>query len=160
MLDNLEILLKKLEDFDPKEELIAIVAGKTDTLTELQKDQWMEGMGVDGEFIRPYYSENPYFKTADSAAAYGRWKKKLTPNPQRPDDVPNLYINGFLHSSMHAEIIGDMFDMESDASFATDVFSVHKNAKGLNEEKRLLFAESVTLPMFSKVLQSKTGLVL
>ncbi len=164
-LDALKKLIDDLGAFDTQKEVVDIIEANTDLIVEMQSDQWMEGRGVDGEFLRPFYSENPYFKSKESAARYAKWKQKITPNPQRPDDVPNLYINGYLHSLLYADVYGEgsldaMLKIDSDAPFAPKVFSVHKNALGLNEEKRLLFAENVTLPEFKKILQEKTGLIL
>lgn len=157
---NLGDLIQALETFDPEKEVATIIEGHTDKLADLQRDQWMEGRGVDGEYIRPFYSENPYFKSPEAAARYAKWKAKITPNPQRPEDVPNLYINGYLHDSLYAEVVGDTFKIDSDVSFSQDAFEVHKNALGLDEEKRLLFAENITLPEFKEVLKEKTGLTI
>jgi hypothetical protein len=151
MLDNIKQLLTGLGEFDAEKELQEIVSSHPEKLSDLQRDQMMEGRGVDGEFIRPFYSENPYFKSKESADRYANWKQKITPNPQRPKDVPNLYINGYFHDSLYTKFMGNEFEMESNASFGDNVFNVHKNAQGLNEEKRLLFLN---------VLLVKTGLEL
>jgi hypothetical protein len=155
---DLKELIDSIEVFDPEAEVIQIVEENTAKIADMQRDQMLEGRGVDGDFIRPYYSENPYFKTPEAAKRYAKWKQKITPNPQRPEDVPNLTINNFFHNSLSSKVDGDEFEIETDASFGEDVFSVHKNARGLNEEKRLLFAENITLPKFAQVLKEKTGL--
>jgi len=160
MLDDLKKFIDDLEAFDAKAEVIAIIGEKTEMLAELQSEQWMEGRGVDGEYIRPYYSENPYFKNKDAAVRYARWKQKITPNPERPFDVPNLYINGYLHSSVFAKVIDDEVEIDSLVSFADEVFRTHENAVGLSAKMRLLFAEQVVLPNFEDVLKEKTGLIL
>lgn len=159
-LDGLMKLVEDLEKFDAHKELVVILSVNSETIADLQRDQMLEGRGADGEFIRPYYSENPYFKTKESAERYALWKEKITPNPQRPRDVPNLIINGYFHDSLSAKIGDEMFEIETSASFGDDVFRVHKNAQGLNEEKRLLFIENITLPAFGEALLEKTGLVL
>lgn len=159
-ITDIRKLIDDLKGFNAGDVLQEIVENNLELLADLQRDQWMEGRGGDGEFIRPYYSENPYFKTPESAKKYAKWKQIITPNPQRPEDVPNLFINGYLHSSLYTSLRQDVFDITSDVDFAPKVFDVHKNAQGLNEEKRLLFAENITLPEFSKVLKEKTGLEL
>lgn len=158
IITDISKFIEDLEGFDPKGELIAIVEDHTELLADLQRDQMLEGRGVDGEYIRPYYSENPYFKTPEAAARYAKWKSIITPNPQRPEDVPNLIINGMFHDSIFAKVSGDEFEMETSASFGEDVFRVHENARGLDEDKRLLFAEEITLPQFKEALLLKTGL--
>jgi hypothetical protein len=160
-MDNLISLIEKIEAFDAKAELSIIVSDQGEKISDLQRDQMLEGRGVDGEYIRPYYSENPYFKTPEAAKRYAKWKQKITPNPQRPEDVPNLIINGYFHNLIFMRMNGeDEFEIDSEASFSDNVFNVHKNARGLNEEKRLLFAENITLPEFKKVLLEKTNLEL
>lgn len=158
MADTLFEFIDKLKAFSAHDQVLTIVEDHGEMLADLQRHQMLEGRGVDGEFIKPGYSENPYFKTPEAGLRYGRWKQKITPNPQRPVDTPNLIINGFFHKSIYAKFNGDDFEMESDAPFGEEVFAVHKNAQGLNEEKRLLFAENVTVPEFRKVLHEKTGL--
>jgi len=163
MLDGLKKIIDDLGSFDPQKEYETIIEDNAEIIVDLNRDQMMEGRGVDGEFLRPYYSENPYFKTPESAARYARWKQKITPNPQRPLDVPNLFINGYLHGSLYGKVTGKdtlytQFEVESDVPFAESAFRVHKNALGLNAEKRLLFAEEILLPEFLNQLKEKTGL--
>lgn len=158
MLDGMLDLINNLKNFDEEQAVIVIIEKNEEKIVDLQRDQMMEGRGVDGNFIRPYYSENPYFKTAEAAKKYAKWKAKITPNPQRPEDVPNLYINGYFHSSLFVKIMNDQFEIDTDADFGGDVFDVHKNAQGLNEEKRLLFAENITIPQFAEALKLATGL--
>lgn len=157
---SLKQLIDDLDKFDSHQVLLEIVEKNQEVIVDLQSEQWLEGRGVDGDFIRPFYSENPYFKTRDAATRYARWKAKITPNPERPFDVPNLYINGYLHGSLFVRFSGDEFEPDSTVSFADDAFSVHANAKGLNAKTRLQFAEQITLPQFAAALLEKTGLVL
>lgn len=158
MLDDLKKLIDDIGQFDLKQEIIKIVGENTELLAELQTMQWDEGRGVDGEFIRPFYSENPYFRTPDAAKKYATWKQKAFPNPQRPYDVPNLYINGYLWKSLYAEVKGEEFEIESAAPFADDVFATHKNARGLNPDSMAKFSERVILPNLKEVFKTKIGI--
>lgn len=75
---------------------------QADILLELQRDQMYAGLDAEGKAITPLYSQDPWFKSRESAARYAAWKKTLrqrTPArylPPRPDDVPNLIITGTL----------------------------------------------------------------
>lgn len=71
---------------------------KDDALT-IHKDQLMDGKGSDGQDLKPGYREDPFFKTKESAEKYLGWKQKITPNPDRNPNAPNLYINGEYHNS-------------------------------------------------------------
>lgn len=157
-LDNFKSLIDNLQAFDFGQEMVKIVEDNTDTIADLQRDQMLEGRGVDGEYIRPFYSEDPWFKKPGAAERYARWKQEITPNPQRPLDVPNLIVTGVFHDSLTAGVSGDEFEINTSASFGEDVFTEHPTAQGLDEEKRLLFAETITLPSISESLLEKTGL--
>lgn len=157
-LDGIKQLIDNLTAFDFGQELTEIVVNYADVLGDLQREQMSEGRGVDGEYIRPFYSEDPYFKTAKAAADYANWKERITPNPKRPKDVPNLLINGYFYSSLKAKVEGDVFEIDSNVSLGEKVLDEHPNAQGLNAEKRLEFAETFTLPDIKASLLEKTGL--
>jgi len=151
-------MIDALGAFDAEKEMVNIVDHNKQKVLDLQREQMMEGRGIDGQFIRPFYSENPYFKTMEQSQAYARWKQKITPNSKRPLDVPNLFINGRFHDSLFVEVGGNEFDIDATDYDATDIMSVHKNAIGLNDASRLEFAEKITIPEFGKVLKEKTGI--
>lgn len=157
-LDGMKAFIDKLTAFDFGKELGVIVEEYADVLGDLQREQMSEGRGVDGQYIRPFYSEDPYFKTPAAAEKYALWKQKITPNPKRPKDVPNLLINGYFYGSLKAKVSGPVFTIDSDVELGEKVFEEHKNAQGLNEEKRLEFAETFTLPNITMTLRDKTGL--
>jgi len=159
-LGQFQELINDLRAFDFGQELQEIVADSAESLVELQRQQMLEGRGEDGEFIRPFYSENPYFKSVEAAARYAAWKQKITPNPKRPLDVPNLFIDGTLHKSLFAKVEDKTFSILAGASFGDKVFEVHKNAQGLDEESRKEFGATVTLPQITIRLREKTGLVI
>lgn len=158
MLDDFAQKIAKLQAFDFGKELEEIVEDHADDIADLQREQMLEGKGVDGQYIRPFYSENPFFKTPGAAERYALWKQKITPNSNRPVDVPNLIVVGVFHKSLSAKVSGGLFEIQTDASFGDKVFDVHKNAQGLDEESRLEFAENFTLPEIKTRLLAKTGL--
>lgn len=159
-LDGLKELMTDLQAFDFGQEMETIVEKYVDVLGDLQREQWSEGRGVDGEYIRPFYSEDPYFKSALAAEKYATWKEKITPNPKRPKDVPNLLINGYFYSTLRPKVDGMVFEIDSPSELGEKVLEEHPTAQGLNAEKRLEFAETFTLPEISEALLSKTGLKL
>lgn len=71
-------------------------------LLELQRDQMYAGLDARGQNIAPRYSQDPWFKSKESAARYAAWKASLRQRrpapflPPRPEDVPNLIITGTL----------------------------------------------------------------
>lgn len=159
-LDNFKNTIDKLRAFDFGQEMTKIVEDNEDKIEDLQREQMLEGRGVDGDYIHPFYSENPWFKKPGAALRYAQWKQKITPNPKRPLDVPNLFVDGTFHKSLFVEVNAPMFEVKTDASFGDDVFAVHQNAQGLDEDSRMQFAEEVTLPEIKESLLEKTGLVI
>lgn len=159
-LDGMKAFIDNLTAFDFGKELETIVEEHADALGDLQREQMSEGRGVDGKYIRPFYSEDPYFKTPGAAERYALWKEKITPNPKRPFDVPNLLINGYFYGSLTAKVSGGIFTIDTNVELGEKVFEEHKNAQGLNAEKRLEFAETFTLPNIKVALLEKTGLAI
>jgi len=159
-LGQFKQLIDDLRSFDFEKEQQEIVADNSEKLVELQREQMLEGRGIDGEYIRPFYSENPYFKTPEAAKRYAAWKKRITPNDKRPEDVPNLFVDGTLHRSLFAKVENQTFSILTNVSFGEKVFEVHKNAQGLDEESRKDFGMSVTLPQITQRLKDKTGLLI
>jgi len=153
-------MITSLQAFDFGQELVTIVEDNKDKLADLQREQMMEGRGADGEYIRPFYSEDPYFKTPLAAKEYAEWKQRSFPNPKRPFDVPNLYINGYFHRSIFAIVSANEFTLTTNVELGDKVFDEHPNAQGLDEEKKMYFAENVTMPAIMLKLKEKTGLVI
>lgn len=157
-LDGMKGLINNLQAFDFGQEMQGIVHEYVDVLADLQREQMSEGRGVDGEYIRPFYSEDPYFKTAFAAEKYAEWKQKITPNPKRPKDVPNLFINGYFYSTLRPKLVASVFEIDSPSSLGEKVLEEHPTAQGLNAEKRKEFADMFTLPGITTSLREKTGL--
>jgi hypothetical protein len=160
-LTNLENIINGLQGFNSHDEVVKIVDDNQDVLVQLQKEQWMEGKGIDGQNIRPLYSEDPYFKTPEAARRYAEWKQRITPNDKRDFDAPNLFINGYyVHNSLGMTLSGDDFFLDPTSPKGKDILDEHPNASGLSPEQRLYFAEEKLLPKFAEILREKTTLQL
>jgi hypothetical protein len=157
-LDDLKNRIAALRAFDVKEEVRQIVDNSKDVLVEKQREQLLAGRGRDGEWIRPFYSENPYFATKQQAFAYAEWKATIEPNHGRPFDVPNLYIFGRFHASLFAVVTKDDYTIASDDPNAADIIGVHKNAIGLNDNSRAYYARVRLMPVFRVIFKQKTGM--
>lgn len=87
-------------------------------INEITEQLWC---GVDGadNYIEPNYDNDPYFEEPGrwyhKSQAYKKWKNRITPPsrgvmldlPQRPDNVPNLYITGRFYGDISATKIDD-----------------------------------------------------
>lgn len=82
------------------------------------KEQLYSGQNGMGELMSPTYDNDPYFDEPGwwfhRAYAYKAWKKEITPPvagtmlglPPRPDDVPNLFIDGTFYEEINAKMQG------------------------------------------------------
>lgn len=84
------------------------------------QEQIYSGQNGEGALLSPTYDADPYFEEEGPwyhrAADYKAWKYEITPPvgssllglPPRPDNVPNLFINGKFFSEITATRRGDM----------------------------------------------------
>ena len=88
------------------------------------QEQIYSGQNGEGELLSPTYDDDPYFEEEGywyhRNAAYKAWKKDITPPrgstllglPPRPENVPNLYINGKFFSDILADRRGDVLHVD------------------------------------------------
>lgn len=100
--------------------LKSLQANKDDML-RIVSEQLMSGLDGDEEYLYPTYDNDPYFTTIDwwftehgvtyhGPLGYKKWKEDITPPESgpllslapRPEEVPNLWIDGTFHSSIKA----------------------------------------------------------
>lgn len=105
-------------------------------ILDMNRGQMLDGLNNEGLEIRPLYSQDPYFKTNQSAQAYIRWKQIITPNSKRNPDVPNLYINGQFHNSLTLQHLGNKIVVKGQASFSDDIDAKYKNVLGLSPQNQ------------------------
>lgn len=84
-------------------------------MLDLIREQMYVGMDGDEQHLSPTYDDDPYFNEPGwwyhRAASYKAWKMQITPPlagiltdlPPRPDNVPNLWIDGTFHSEVNAK---------------------------------------------------------
>jgi hypothetical protein len=130
-------LYDRVKAFDLKKVVDEIVEDSSGEFLEMNKDQMLAGQTSKGEDIRPYYSENPYFKKPGAAQRYADWKARTTPDSRRKNDVPNLITSGFpgsgtFHGQLRVEDNG--WRIGASGSLASKVLSVHDNVLGVNPE--------------------------
>jgi hypothetical protein len=133
--------------------ILDLAMEEKDFIAQANRDQLWEGKTVTDEDIRPYYSEDPYFKSPKSAAAYAKWKQKITPST-RGLDVPNLYINGYFYKSILAQKKDDHIENVSNVSMGNDIISEHDNIMGLNLDHKIKLSQLV-IPKFQKKLKDE-----
>lgn len=77
-------------------------------------EQLYSGLDGESEYLEPTYDDDPFFNEEGPwyhrAYAYKAWKRDITPPmrgsmlnlPARPDNVPNLFIDGTFYSEIYA----------------------------------------------------------
>lgn len=150
---------RRLKGFDIITEVADSVDETKEAMIELNRKQLLRGLDNDGEYLSPKYSEDPYFKSKESAARYAAWKKRIEPEKtDRPEDVPNLYIIGTFHSSMRISVNSTDIEFSNSASFAGGVESKFSNIYGLNaESKSETYIPDYLLPSVKNRVTKKLG---
>lgn len=130
-----ELHIKVKSVIDSIDEIISDeVMDHDDFIISSNKSQLWDGKTFKNEDIKPFYSEDPFFKTKKQAEGYKKWKQKITRNPRRNPDAPNLYINGFFYSSIEAKKENNEVFIGTNSGFGSEVESGHKDIFGLTDE--------------------------
>lgn len=103
-----------------EENVLRCLEAQSDDIVAVIREQIYSGQNGEGEHLSPTYDADPYFEEKGPwyhrAQSYKEWKNKITPPcsstlidlPPRPDNVPNLYIDGTFFSEITATLRGDM----------------------------------------------------
>lgn len=149
---NIFELNTRVQGFDLMNVITDILKDNSELIIEVNKDQMYSGKTSKGEYIRPYYSENPYFKKPGAALRYAQWKAKITPDSRRPLDVPNLYVVGKFYGQLKYDPVN--WTVGSSGNLADKVLSVHENVLGLSPENMGKITDEVLTPSVTKQLQA------
>lgn len=149
-------LSQLIQKYDPKNigPAIAVAGYKTGPIySDKLREQLLTGKGSDGKDLTPGYLEDPYFKTRGAAARYAAWKQKITPNPLRNLNAPNLFIVGTYHRSLFSFFTGDAYVIESLAGFGAAIEKKYSGkATKLGGVQRAEFINEQLLPELKKQL--------
>ncbi len=97
------------------------------------REQLYSGLDGEGRHLSPTYDDDPYFEEKGQwyhrSKDYRRWKAAITPPvsgtmlglPPRPDEVPNLFIDGTFYVSIAAVRHGDLLQTVSGSKSSPDI---------------------------------------
>lgn len=103
-----------------EEQVVQCMVDNRHTIEKAIGEQLYSGMNGESDYLEPNYDNDSFFNEEgywhNRAKDYKAWKNDITPPilssmlglPPRPDNVPNLYINGKFYS----EIFTERDDME------------------------------------------------
>jgi hypothetical protein len=129
------------------------VTETADNYVGLNNEQLYEGKTNDGPDITPGYLDDPFFKTKEAAQAYSDWKDRITPSPKRKKGTPNLFINGFYHSTRKIKVVNGSIQYLSDFPDAPDIEMKFKNLDGLNPSKKPIYLTFLR-PVFMRLART------
>jgi hypothetical protein len=149
-------LLQKMQQMNVYDLAGDIIANNEQKVADINRRQLHKGLNREGKQLSPKYSEDPWFKSAESAARYAAWKKSLFPDMTY--DVPNLIITGVYHDSINLQRMGQSIQFDASASFAAGIAGKYQNtALGLNDEgKGEVWTTIVRAPLI-EITKEKTG---
>jgi len=129
---NLRDFANKINNIKPRDIMNNISNSLSEEFVRLNKEQLMEGKSSLGVDMSPSYLNDPFFKTYLAAKTYRDWKQRITPNPNRNPDAPNLYITGQFHSGFFMNRQGEEFVIDSNDKNTDDIESTFKHVFGLS----------------------------
>jgi hypothetical protein len=152
-------LYNRLQTVDPDKIARETIEGTEEEIRQYNLQQLLDGKTNQGTDIRPTYLEDPFFKTQAQAQAYSDWKDRISPRGNRRQGVPNLYINGYYHSTREVKIEGDKIIYRSAfGEIFTDIDEKYKNIDGLSPDSRRKYIPFVLRPAFKHLIEAATGL--
>lgn len=153
---TLQDMANRLKSINLENILDSILEPLLPEIVEMNKAQLWDGKTKNNTDIHPFYSEDPYFKSAKQANAYKNWKQRITPNSDRNPDAPNLYINGYYHSLIKGTILENLIQLDADG-FGSRFESKYKDIYGLTEEHLNIIRNKV-LPQLLDKTRSYLGI--
>lgn len=151
-------LYNKLQALDTDKIAQETMEGTEEEIRQYNLQQLLDGKTNDGSDIHPTYQEDPFFKTPADAQAYSDWKDRISPPSNRKSGIPNLYINGWYHSTRRVVIEGGKIIYSSSYGDEHNFDEKYKNLDGLNPESRKKFIPFVLRPVFNHLIQQAIGL--
>lgn len=156
---TLHELQRRLSRFDLLKLLSESANESKERIADYNREQLLLGLDSNENYLSPRYSEDPFFKSKESAQRYAQWKNKIEPKRDKPFDVPNLYITGRFHNSIEVEVgpteIGlfsdDANSIGIEQKFTTDIY-------GLNNESKREYIPKHLLPILKNKITGKLGL--
>lgn len=116
------MVVRMVDGFEP--EIIQCLGDNAVIAEDAVREQMYSGLDGEDKFLSPTYDNDPYFEEKGpwyhKSGAYKQWKLDITPPTTgvmlmlqpRPDNVPNLFINGKFHSEVFATMQGDTLSIQ------------------------------------------------
>lgn len=155
-IENFNIFIDKLINIKDVSEIksIEILQNQKDFITEINKEQLFDGRATTGEDIRPYHSENKYFKNQEAVQKYIDKKEKFSKNVLRNKNIPNLYINGKFHSEIKSINTTSGVEVVASGKMALKILPDFDNILGLTPQNKNIVAQNIIIPKLIEYLKT------
>ncbi len=122
IFDVCDMVVRMVDGFEPA--IIQCLGDNAVIAEDAVREQMYSGLDGEDKFLNPTYDNDPYFEEKGpwyhKSEAYKQWKLDITPPTAgvmlmlqpRPDNVPNLFINGKFHSEVFAVMQGDTLSIQ------------------------------------------------
>lgn len=127
--------------------------GYQEVFEKMNREQLLEGRTHQNTPISPKYTEDNYFTSVQKAKNYARWKQKISPNPERNTNTPNLFITGKFHRSIQNKTDKFNFWMDSNDSNAPSIESKFKNIYGLTPDNIQIMRQEIMEKTMNKMIK-------
>lgn len=116
--------MRMVDGFEPA--IIQCLGDNAVIAEDAVREQMLCGVDGDDRHLNPTYDDDPYFEEEGPwhhrSTAYKDWKRDIKPPEAgvmltlqpRPDNVPNLYIDGTFHDGVSASMRGDTLTIDCD----------------------------------------------
>lgn len=138
------------------------------------EEQLYSGLDGEGKNLTPDYDTDPYFDRVKwfrwedgvmyhGAEGYKQWKLKITPPersqiiglPPRPENIPNLFIDGTFYSTIEAKGTTDGVEIGTGAETGNKIEQKYgSQIFGLEDRSKDWFAEVFLIPAINNFFQN------
>ena len=149
-------------------EILECMSENSNIVEGLIREQIYAGQDGSGKLLNPTYENDPFFEEKGRwyhrNKQYKHWKEKITPPitsevlflPPRPIEVPNLFITGRFHDSIHAKKKGCLIGISTKGfSSGNDIVSKYGNdILTLGYEGKSYFSQKILKPYLERFFKS------
>ncbi|MDE5976544.1 MAG: hypothetical protein K2G69_08345 [Muribaculaceae bacterium] len=164
-IGEVDNIIKRLaEGFE--EACLRCLQDNSSQLPMLIREQLWSGVDGNGEYLSPNYDNDPFFSQRywyhtmddvlyEGSSGYKAWKLKITPPergdilglPARPENIPNLFIDGTFHASIKSRTVTGGVEIFTDSRSGGDIVGKYgSQIFNLTEEAVVWFNESFMRP--------------
>jgi hypothetical protein len=156
-------LKRKFDTLDTDTLINNALSGTQNDIRDLNLEQMYDGKTSKGVDITPSYVDDPYWDEHGgraAAQAYSDWKDKITPSLRRNPGTPNLFINGYYHSSISVIAGKESIVWASSFNSEPDIRSRFKHIYGLGGRYKTIYLREYLAPILRDRMFELTGLLM